>query len=678
VKTLEAETNRNSEGSLSLLIVEDDPDIRFSTARVLRSAGYGVHEAETGKEGLEKVHAEAPDLVLLDVVLPDMDGYAVCRRIKRAEMNTRPFVLLISGKKADPEEQSVGLETGADGYLTRPLGNRELLAWIAAMERIIRAERKRDRLIQEQERTLAALRESEKQYRLLIDNAFEGIGVAVDGRFDWINKRFAELLGHSHKELTSRPLVDFVHPFDRDLVQERHRQRLAGQNPPQIYPFRIVASNEQVRWVQISAVRIIWGNEPAVLCFFTDLTEQKQVELELEMARQRAEAANQAKSEFLANMSHEIRTPLNGIMGMLQILKDTHLEDEQEEYVDYALMSSKGLLSVINDVLDLSKIEAGKLVIDEVDFDLERLLYTVSETIRPQAEQSSTILAVDCSPEVPKQLSGDPARLRQILFNLLGNAAKFTSGGEIRLEVSALQMMTPGGLARLPFRRLDGQSVSLLFTVSDNGIGIPDETMEDVFSPFNQADGSITRKHGGSGLGLTIVKRLVELMGGSAAIASQEGQGTAVYVQLPFTLSSRAGQDHRLANQPEAGARSWKILVADDDETSLKAQELLLRKQGHEVRCARNGQEALEMLHAEDFDCVFMDIQMPEMDGVEATKCLRASQNSIRDIPVIAMTAYAMKGDREKLLAAGMDDYIAKPVDKNDLREVLHRALKDD
>jgi len=521
--------------------------------------------------------------------------------------------------------------------------------------------------VTDRRRAERALRESEERHRGLVENAMEGIAVSQGDRFQWINPRFAHIWGHSQEELTSRPFFDFIHPQDRELVRSRHYRRLSGEDPPNIYQLRVVTAWDEIRWLQISAVRILWRGRPGVLSFYTDLTELKKTEFELEKARLRAEEANQAKSEFLANMSHEIRTPLNGILGMIQLMQETPLNEEQSEYIDMAYKASRRLSRLLSDILDLSKIEAGKIEIWQEEFQISEVIQSVKDIFVHVAIQQENSLNIWFDEHVPNRLIGDSTRLTQILFNLVGNACKYTSQG--RVDICG---------TLLPVRK--GNACRLLFTVQDTGRGIAHDQLKSIFEPFRQANTSgspYAREYEGAGLGLPLVRRLTHLMGGTLSISSTLGEGTAVYVSLPFKMPAGVDQEPEPALEehiPKA-SRAIKVLLVDDDETTRMHIDRLLEKHGVEVYGAENGEQALSELAKHSVDCILMDIQMPVMDGMEATRRIRASKAELHSIPIIALTAYAMSGDRQKCLDAGMDDYVAKPVDKDKLFEVIDRNL---
>ncbi len=377
---------------------------------------------------------------------------------------------------------------------------------------------------------------------------------------------------------------------------------------------------------------------------------------DLAAARRAAEASSRAKSEFLANMSHEVRTPLNGIVGMLQLLSHTYLDAEQKEFVFTAIRSSKRLTQLLTDILEISRIEAGKLTVAVQEFHFVDLRDSVRDLFVIPAKAKGIELSFEIDEAIPSYVVGDEGRLRQILFNLVGNATKFTTRGSVQVTA----------------RRLDSDGQMYVeFTVRDTGVGIPRERQDDIFNAFTQVDGSAVRQHGGVGLGLAIVRRLVEMMDGSIAVQSEPGQGTTMTVRVPLLPGQSECKVTEEPPLPEV--RDKRVLVVEDDPVNQMALTRMLRKLGHFSTLARNGQEALDLLSLEDFDCVLMDIQMPIMDGLEATSRIRSGTvgRVSPEIPVIALTGHAMPGDREHFMACGMTAYLSKPVDMNSLSRLI-------
>ncbi len=398
----------------------------------------------------------------------------------------------------------------------------------------------------------------------------------------------------------------------------------------------------------------------------SEIDRRRQMEGALRAATAQAEAASRAKSEFLANISHEIRTPLNGMLGMLQLLRDTPQTLEQGDYTGTALDSGRHLLTILNDVLDFSQMEAGALRLTSEPLDVAAVLASVDKLFGPACRARGLGFSVYADPALSRQsMRGDPARLRQVLFNLAGNAVKFTEKGSVRLEAFPLPPNGPG-------------EARVFFSVADTGIGIDDMHIAGIFQPFTQADGSLTRRHQGTGLGLAIVKNLVELMGGNVVLESEPGQGSTV----SFCIRTAAGEPvaPAAAETPDPAAdRSLRVLVVEDDAVNRTLTARFLGKLGHVSAVARDGQEALDILRRERFDCVLMDVQMPVLDGIATTLAIRAEPGlgGPERIPIIALTAHAMLGDRERCLEAGMDGYLSKPVELEELSRGLRLACAD-
>jgi len=512
------------------------------------------------------------------------------------------------------------------------------------------------------------LEQSRNKYRKLVNYANDAMFViTLDtenpyyGYFSDVNNVACKQFGYSRDELLRMTPFDLCDDDDFGYIKDMlvHLKKEGNLTYETVY-----RRKDGSRFpVEISALRLTISNEDLFTFIARDISERKQMMAELEAAKEKAFAASKAKSKFLANMSHEVRTPMNGVIGMLQLLQMTQLSDEQEEYVKTASASGESLLTIINDILDNAKIESGKVQINPEPFEITAVMDPLITSFKSSLDPQKVTLNYSISPEVPAVFVADQARLKQILFNLIGNAVKFTDYGEISISIQVLE-------------EINGKCLRISWTVSDTGIGIPDDAVNELFEPFTQVEDNSRRKRKGTGLGLSIVKQLVNQMGGNVSLRQNEPQGTT----FTFDILTETCESTDFIQQPAgitplltSPMRRLSTLIVEDEPINQQILKAILTKLGHKTTVTSDGYSAMELMTSMDFDVILMDVQMPELDGLETTRIIRSSKKyeEVKRIPIIALTAYAMAGDREKCMEAGMDYYLSKPVDVKALVKIL-------
>ena len=508
-----------------------------------------------------------------------------------------------------------------------------------------------------------ALKIKEQKYRSILANMNLGL-LEVDNNdvIQYANQSFCSIIGYQIDELLGKKASDLLlSPNQKEVIISKNHKRKEGISDAYELPLR--NKKGEVKWLLISGAPRYNDNGDLVgsVGVHLDITEQKQLEIDLTNARDAAQASSQAKELFLANMSHEIRTPMNAILGMTNQLNKTKLDTNQKFFLDTIHSASDNLIIIINDILDLSKIDSGKLSIEKIGFEPQKVINKVMQVLQHRAEEKGLIFTNSFYDyQLSKVLIGDPYRLEQVLLNLISNAIKFTSRGSVDTTFKVISDFN------------ETQIIDI--TVKDTGIGMDEAFIEKLFDKFSQEDESVTRKYGGTGLGMSICKELVELMGGEIAVFSKKNEGTTVTIRLKMEKSSESELPQKETFDTDTSLLIDKnILVTDDNEINRLLASTILSNYGANIFEARNGLEAIEIIKQQAIDVVLMDLQMPILDGLEATEIIRKTINT--SLPIIALTAYALKGDNQKCFDVGMNDYLSKPFEENQLVQVVTKWL---
>ncbi|MBL8487882.1 MAG: response regulator [Rhodocyclaceae bacterium] len=666
-----------------ILLVDDEPDIHAALRLalydiVIQDRPLRLLDARSAAEA-RALFAEHPDIavVLLDVVMEtEQAGLELVRHIRRDLQNRRAQILIVTGQPGYAPQRQVVTEYEIDGYrLKSDLTAEKIFVSVYAALRthqvLLQLENYRtdlERMVGE--RTAALQSASDRLAET--DFAMEKVGIGIawndseSGRFLYANGETCRQLGYDREEILGITVSDINPDFPPEAVRRvarelaaqggylrietRHRRKDGSSFPVEATIF--LRQREGRAWF---------------IVFSNDITVRKAAERELIEARDAAEAASRAKSTFLANMSHELRTPMNAIIGLTGLAKRHADNPRLLDHLEKVEQASRNLLGIINDILDISKIEAERMTLEQVDFRLGEVLENLVSLIGHKARTKGLELTIDLPPDLMAlPLTGDPLHLGQILLNLAGNAVKFTSTGSVAIQAAIVED--------------HGQEATLRFEVRDTGIGIRAEDQQRLFTAFEQADGSMTRKYGGTGLGLAISKRLVQLMGGRIGVDSAPGQGSRFWFSV--RLRKASGGPAPTPGAPEGSAEAQirarhpgaRVLLVEDEPINQEVSRVLLEEVGFRVDVAEHGRRAVDLANQADYALILMDMQMPVMNGIEATRAIRSGRRNART-PIVAMTANAFEEDRQVCLAAGMDDHVGKPIDDKVLFETLLRWL---
>ena len=689
---------------MAILIAEDTEDLRVLLEMTLISQGYEVLSAENGVEALKLARSNPPDLIISDILMPEMDGFEFCRAIKAdPELKKIPFIFYTS-TYTEHQDEVLSMTLGASRFLIKSMEPEDLVAIVQeelALSQVQEAgngqkieqmhrysvAKKLDKKVKELEQEREALKKSEEKYRCLVEsiqNYYFFYTHNTEGIFSYISPSVELVLGYKPEQFQrhySEYLTD--NPVNKKVEQNTARSIRGEDTPP--YELEILAKDNSVRWLEVKDVPVFdqQGNVIEIRGIAYDITEKKRMAQELEdhrfhleklvdertlqllKAKEEAEAANRAKSTFLANMSHELRTPLNAILGFSNLMSES-LNRGDEDKINLNIINRAGeyLLQLINDVLDMSKIEAGHTVLEPIDFDLGALVRDVTDLIRIRAEQKGLQLVFDQSSSFPRFVHGDAPKIRQILINLLSNSVKFTDSGGVSLKLDA-SIGQPG-------------FITVKCEVEDSGMGVSKQNINRIFLPFEQLTESISQK--GTGLGLAISRQFVELMGGHISAESTPGKGTLISFNINVqsakddVLDTLKTSENRQVLRLEDSQADYRILIVEDQVDNQVLLQMILERAGFEVQIAENGQEGVDLFQQWRPDFIWMDQRMPIMDGIEATRLIRSLPGG-QEVKIVALSASVFKKEKDLVLEAGSDDFIRKPYRPSEIFSCISKYL---
>ena len=661
-----------------ILIVDDDIETQNIILKILSSLTYECVVANNGRQALKHLEKDNFEIVISDIKMPVMDGMELLKHIHNHYPDIA--VIMITGH-AEKYSYSEILDAGACDFLAKPFPWREL---IAKLERVFR-----------ERRLIGKLKKTSQMFQTLFESTSEAIILLEKRGFFDCNQAALEMFGYQSKEefLDLQP-IDISPPLqsngENSLSLASKRVREAINNGRTRFEWILKRQDGNLFPAQVNLTTITIDCKIKLEAVVHDLTQQKELAKTLAQGKFEAERANHLKSAFLANMSHEIRTPMNIIIGMNRLVLEGALTSEQRRYLETGQSAARDLLEILNDILDISKIEADQLNLTLHPFKIVDLLDEIKKRLDLMAQEKGIELIFTPHPNIPPVLLGDELRIRQIIINLIGNAIKFTNQGQVNLWIEAKELVVEND-------KNEQKKCQIHCRIADTGIGIPTDKQESIFNSFNQVDSSTTRCRSGTGLGLTICRQLIDLMGGHIWVNSRVGRGSTFHFTLNLAIISEENFCKNVEAETSDGLSNaktkLKILVIEDAPANRMLVRAVLQRKGHQVEEAENGVEGLKKLLEQDFDVILMDVQMPKMDGLTATRAIRAYEQGLEikspllisleselktrllggHLPIIAMTAHAMSGDRDRCLEAGMDDYLTKPFQPENLMEALVR-----